>query len=362
MLSARSLISYAREEHDQYTFHLSKTDTRKCIMREAADVQDDNALFYQTMCVLNGCNIEPPQSESAHPDLQDVILYVDFNGIFDRGSSPKMMERQKKAEAMFHPDGVTLDFGSGAHRYLAFERSGSMSRQAKLSFIRADVHDEVRRRIMMDMVVGDCQLSKLYAYNGLMLSGGVRIDGIDLTNPHSVIVVKNETYRAHTKVVSVEGTAVSEAVKKYNRKEELQDFTVLRHDGEGLISKQLAKAVDNIYCGKHMHHSFQIRMPYVKGMVHEVNFKDFLKSAGSQYITDIWGVRHPVDQVEMILTQSMFKGYGWLTENGMDWNDYLSIFKKYNRKEELRDFTVLRHDGEGLISKQLAKARRISTA
>ena len=175
MLSARSLISYAREEHDQYTFHLSKTDTRKCIMREAADVQDDNALFYQTMCVLNGCNIEPPQSESAHPDLQDVILYVDFNGIFDRGSSPKMMERQKKAEAMFHPDGVTLDFGSGAHRYLAFERSGSMSRQAKLSFIRADVHDEVRRRIMMDMVVGDCQLSKLYAYNGLMLSGGVRI-------------------------------------------------------------------------------------------------------------------------------------------------------------------------------------------
>ena len=163
MLSARSLISYAREEHDQYTFHLSKTDTRKCIMREAADEQDDNALFYQTMCVLHGSNIEPPQSETVLSNLQDVTFYVDFNGIFDRGNSPKMMERQKKAEAMFRPEGVTLDFGNGAHRYLSFERSGSMSRQAKLSFIRADVHDEVRRRIMMDMVVGDCQLSKLYA-------------------------------------------------------------------------------------------------------------------------------------------------------------------------------------------------------
>ena len=109
-----------------------------------------------------------------------------------------------------------------------------------------------------------------------MLSGGVRIDGVDLTNPHSVVVVKNETYRAQSKVVSVEGTAVSEAVKKYNRKEELRDITVLRHDGEGLISKGLAKTVDVIYCGKHIHHSFQIRMTYVKGMVHEVNFKDFL--------------------------------------------------------------------------------------
>ena len=343
-LSARSIISYARFENEQYIFRLSTVDTRKCILRDAADEQDDNALFYQTMCVLHGSNIEPPKSDTALPDLQDVIFYVDFNGIFDRGNSPKMLERQTKAEAMFRPEGITLDFGNGAYRYLAFERSGSMSRQAKLSFIRADVHDAVRQRIMMDMTIGECQLSKLYAYNGMMLSGGVRIDGIDLISPHSVIVVKNETYRAHSKVVSVEGTAVSEAVKKYSRKEELRDITVLRHDGEGLISKQLASKIDKIYYGKHTHHSFQIRMPYVKGMVHEVDFRDFLKSAGSQYITDIWGVRHPVDTVEMILTQSMFKGYGWLTENGMDWKDYLRVFKKYNHALYITNVSKVKPD------------------
>ena len=221
-------------------------DTRKCIMRDAADEQDDNALFYQTMCVLKRQNIEPPKSEAALADLQDVIFYVDFNGIFDRGSSPKMLERQNKAEAMFRPEGITLDFGNGAHRYLAFERSGSMSRQAKLSFIRADVYDEVRKRIMLDMEVGNCQLSKLYAYNGLMLSGGVRIDGINLAKPHRVIVVKNETYRAQTKVITVEGDCANEAVKKYSRKEDVRDITVLRHDGEGLISKELAGTIDKI--------------------------------------------------------------------------------------------------------------------
>ena len=192
MLSARAIISYARLENEQYTFQLNTIDTRK------------------------GSNIEPPKSEIALTDLQDVIFYVDFNGIFDRGSSPKMLERQKKAESMFRPEGITLDFGNGAHRYLAFERSGSMSRQAKLSFIRADVHDEVRRRSMLDMEVGNCQLSKLYAYNGLMLSGGVRIDGINLAKPHRVIVVKNETYRCSNRRDQFSKTSPRDCRKKRN--------------------------------------------------------------------------------------------------------------------------------------------------
>ena len=81
---------------------------------------------------------------------------------------------------MFRPEGVCLDLGSGMRRYLAFERSNSMSRQSKLSFLREDVYHYVRRRIQMDMTIGDCQLSKLYAYNGLMLSSGVRLDGINI--------------------------------------------------------------------------------------------------------------------------------------------------------------------------------------
>ena len=48
-----------------------------------------------------------------------------------------------------------------------------MSRQARLSFIREDFYDAVRRRIMMDMTIGDCQLSKLYAYNGLMTASAL---------------------------------------------------------------------------------------------------------------------------------------------------------------------------------------------
>ena len=87
---------------------------------------------------------------------------VDFEGVFDRNSSShKSLELQSKAKSMFDDAGIGLDLGAGYHRYYAFERSASMSRKSQLTFIRDDFYYPVRRRIMMDMELGDCQLSKL---------------------------------------------------------------------------------------------------------------------------------------------------------------------------------------------------------
>ena len=35
---------------------------------------------------------------------------------------------------------------------------------------------------------------------------------------------------------------------------------------------------------------------------------------GVTEITDLFGVRHPVEQVDVILTRSMCKGQGWMKE------------------------------------------------
>ena len=185
---------------------------------------------------------------------------------------------------------------------------------------------------MLNMTVGRCQLSKLYAYNGLMLSSGTRIDGLALAKPHRVVVVKNPSFRKAARVITVEGVSESEGVKKYRRVEEngTREIESKRFDGEGLISKELAAQIDKLYCGKHIHHSFQVRMPYVKGMLHEVDYKDLMISAGGKTVTDIWGEKHPIEETEIILTESMFKGLGWLKENGMDWADYWNAFERYD--------------------------------
>ncbi len=330
-LSARAVMGYGERDGDWFSFSLNKTATEQCKLG-ALHEQEDNALFYQIMDELHGGKFYAPADGKIVTDLADVIFYMDFSGIFDRPSQEKKYtQRQLKAKSMFRPNGITLDFGSGKHRYLAFERSGSMSRKAVLSFIREDFYEAVTRRITMDLTIGMCQLSKLYAYNGLMMSSGKRIDGIEIDKAHRVIVIDNPTYEvSNVPVITAEDTDGSGNMRVFRRVEKTVDrVSVTGFDGEGLISKEYAAVVDKVFCGGNVHTSFQIRMPYVKGMLHKVDFKDFYKMTGTKHLTDIWGIQHRVEDVDIILTKSMFKGYGWLKGSGKTWADYWKAFRKY---------------------------------
>ncbi len=328
-LSARAVMRNARLGEDGvYTYSLSEEATLKCISPSAPETQDDCALFYQIMCVLHG---EDFTAYGIIPDLADILIYMDFSRIFDRRpTQKKYRDSQKQAEDMFRPQGITLDFGRGPYRYVAFERSASMGRNSRLSFIREDFCAPVRERIMVGMKIGLCQLSKLYAYNGLMLTSGTRIEDMDIWDAGRVVVVDNPvSVVPEAEIITVEDDGTENPMRKYRRVEALADVPVTQFDGEGLISTQYADFVDRFYCRRHIHSSFQIRMPYIKGMVHEVDYKAFFRELGVGEITDVWGVVHPIDRVDLILTKSMFKGFGWMTENGLTWPEYLGRCRQY---------------------------------
>ena len=164
LLSAQSILSYAKEEGGAVTIALNRDATRRCVVSDRQE-QEENALFFQIQCALHGDGFTPTEEPGVVEDLSAVLCYVDFSGIFDRSpASPRVARLQALAETMFRPEGVTLDLGDGPRQYAAFERSNSMSRMGRLSFIRADLWETVRRRIMLDLELGRCQLSKLYAY------------------------------------------------------------------------------------------------------------------------------------------------------------------------------------------------------
>ena len=349
LLSAQSILSYAKEEGGAVSIALNRDATRRCQLPGRQE-QEENALFFQIQCALHGDGFTPTEEPGVVEDLSAVLCYVDFSGIFDRSrASPRVARLQALAEAMFRPEGVTLDLGDGPRQYAAFERSNSMSRMGRLSFIRADLWETVRRRIMLDFELGRCQLSKLYAYNGLMLSSGTRVEGIDIDRPHRVIVVDNHSLKSSARVITVEDVGGTDSVRRYRRVERVEDFSVTEFDGEGLVSKEYAARLNKTLGGRHT--SFQIRLPFVKGMLHQVDFHDFFRSAGTTHLTDLWGVKHPVEKVDVILTRSMFKGYGWLTENGKSWADYWAAFRKYRHalyvtnvsKERPQGFTQLNY-------------------
>ena len=264
-------------------------------------------------------------------DLSRVFVYIDFAGIFDRQPVGKIAELQKKAELMFRPEGIPLMIDWKPARYIAFERSASMSRNSKLCFVREDMYEELRKRMMLGMTIGQCQLSKLYAYNGLLFTGGRRIYSRDLLNERQIIVVDNpKAIVPNVKTITVEDDGTDNAVRTYSRVEKVMDIEITEFDGEGLISPRLAQQLEPENALEHLHHSFQIRLPYIKGVVHEVDFASLFRELEVHMIQDIWGGWHSADDVDLILTRSMFKGFGWMTENGISWGEYLRRCLQYD--------------------------------
>lgn len=321
-ISAQSIIASAKQKDDGYSFYFDTTDVSKEYLVEDT-LQDDCPIFYQAMLLLGE---NPDRAEFISDKLRDVFVYIDFSGIFDRKAAGRVLDYQKTAEYMFRPEGIILNFGKEDKRYIAFERSASMSRANQLSFIRADVYESLRERMMLGMNIGKCQLSKLYAYNALLFTSGKRYKDSDtILNDKKIIVIKNaESVIEKIKTVTVNGDGSNNAVRKYTRTEETKDVTITEFDGEGFISPRLAELLDE------GHNSFQIRMPYIKGVVHKVDFAALLSELEVPFIVDMWGNKHNPADVDMILTDSMFKGLKWMTDNGLSWAEYLERCKKYN--------------------------------
>lgn len=287
--------------------------------------QDDCPMFYQAMCVLHGDDFNLPVGEC--DDLSTIFVYLDFSGVFNRNPIGKVLEWQKRAEAMFSDEGIYLDFGKGEARYLAFERSASMSRNSRISFIRADFYEPIRERMLLGMNIGLCQLSKLYAYNGLLFTGGERVESFTLSDKSIILIDNPKSGVKEVPVITVVDDGTENSMRKYTRVETKTDVEVTEFDGEGLVSSKLAQQLD--HTEQRQHHSFQIRMPYIKGVVHEVDFKSLFTELGITDITDIFGVAHNVNDVDLILTKSMFKGFGWMKENGLSFAGYLARCCKY---------------------------------
>ena len=328
-IKALQLLACSRETADgglDFSFNTADP-SREAFFKWTA--QDDCPIFYLASEIIR--RRQYLSSRTGEEILSDVMIYIDFAGIFDRCPVGKIAELQRKAELMFRPEGIELNIHWRSGRYIAFERSANMSRNSKLCFVRQDIYEELREHMMLGMTIGQCQLSKLYAYNGLLFTGGQRIYSRELLNDRRIIVIDNpKTVIKHVRTITVEDDGSDAPIREYHRMEKMMDIEVTEFDGEGLISPELALEIDPMKETGHPHHSFQIRLPYIKGVVHEVDFRTLFRDLGVHMIVDIWGNWHSIEDVDLILTKSMFKGFGWMTENNLTWAEYLKRCLKYD--------------------------------
>ena len=301
------------------------------------DRYGDNALFFQLRkCLPENVTIKPEDI------LRRSIIFVDFADIFSKTQNLEFNVDDFKQFNISHDkiltedalmyqlmwlfrDGIKLSFDGNIYKtFLPFDKSNSMARHSQITFIDSDLKEILEKRLLLDLNFIGCELIliKYYAYRGLYLSTAYRIDGVSL-NQDTVIVLEDEREFFYQSVFSANKNSDNfwEFDIAQNKELKLKSF-----DGEGFICPEYAKFVSDKLKSEHNFkkdsHSFQIRMPFTKGVLHEVDFQKFFieqlkgvkKTSAGLKIKDMFGIERDLEKAKIILTESMFKCGAWLKQ------------------------------------------------
>ena len=108
-------------------------------------------------------------------------------------------------------------------------------------------------------------------------------------------------------------------------------------DGYGLAMPCLMKRWGNEIGEDFLLPGCVIRNSFCKGAVFPIDFQKFANDNNIDYITDVWGNTYDINNVELILTESMLK----LWDSYSSIEDYLENCKNNNYMEELKSITGL---------------------
>lgn len=234
---------------------------------------------------------------------------------------------------------VTDGFALNGKHFVSSERSASMTRNGILSFVDESIAGELDKRITMDLEFDKVVLSKYYSYRGLMLSSSHNIEGY---LPKMIVVPDYFTTIPNQHIKYAEDVTTSFIDSNGNERQWTQkdiksgyrDIEINAFDGCGFchpaitgeISRRLGLSEDE------QASSMIIRMPYIKGVIHELDYEAFYRERGVDYITDIWGVKYDFSEPMMILTEGMYKGYKYFNKYG-DWRDWELYWEKFHKYE-----------------------------
>ncbi len=335
--NASELIADAHEKQDlygNYSLFYSVDYTYRRMRRrflKATSKYSDTAVFYQIRKVLEEENVP------FNNDMDKYLIFMDFDRLFDiiSTNTEDSEKIEKKLKDLFK-NGVDIHYEDRDVHYMPYEKSNSMARESKMSFINSAIKDKLDRRLTLDIDFSeiDLQLSKYYAYKGLYMSTAVRVDSEELIlNSDRVVIIDDDECLCKNKEVI---TADSDDTKtKWTIKETVKDLELKVFDGEGIISPVYSDIINSVNInGKNVFDgasSYQIRMPFVKGMLHRVDFKKFIREyTGSEdtfIVKDAFGIERNIMNADIIMPVSMFKCKNWIKQDRS--YDIMSL-KKYD--------------------------------
>ena len=228
---------------------------------------------------------------------------------------------------------------NGIH-YSRFGKSASQGKDGITAFVCDEIFDELYTITQMDIPIEECVISKYEAQRCLPFSSCTLIHNY---MPNIVIIGEYEKI-LHNQLIKYVVECKREFIDKntgkkktYNAREieeGYKDLNLSPFDGCGCHEIEFTKNVSNELELDYEVAGVQVRLPFIKGYSVYIPFRKILKEWGYEYITDIYGNKHHVNDIDCIWNTSMFKGHKLFKEKygSAAWTEYMNTINKYQFK------------------------------
>ena len=372
-INAKALFKYFPKGKDDeiYAIYLLNKALCRHVIKQEEDMEEC-PVFYQFYKEIERRYGKNEKFEITGTTLLNKMLVMDFDNIFmpfDESASESVKDYKELLQECAK-DIIENGFDIYAEEsdipvhMVAFDKGGNMSRKSRISFIDENYYYALNERLNlgMDFSQIEIQESKYYAYRGLYLSSSKRIERQDFyITPETLVVIQDErkdpknpdksiTGRNYEKANYISAKENKEAIGQNGKiwdvdeqGEEKVLYVDTPFDGVGFVDPSYASII-NESLGTEGATSFQIRLPFAKGMLHRVDVRGFLdeyntnRSGDTHTYVDAFGIKRDLGKARIFITESMFKAKKWIVEylksTGNEDMDpmafYCDMLKKYD--------------------------------
>lgn len=199
-------------------------------------------------------------------------------------------------------------------------------------------------------------LPKLGAYFALSFSSVLWV-----RTPRVCVIKDFETTLSAQKVDFIcrkEETDVQTGKKstRHYIEERTMDLTLNSADGQGLVDPEFSTLWAEDMQLDYAPSSFVVRSSFVKGNLVPFDFKAYAAENGITTIKDKWGVEYPINEIDVLLSESQFKEH----KEYSSWQEYLYYFNKYKLRWGVARYNKKYDDEYVLANYQYLQALELS--
>jgi hypothetical protein len=226
-------------------------------------------------------------------------------------------------------------------RFVRFGKSSSQAKDGITVFIEESVYSEMMERSQLGVNIDKCVISKYESYRCLIFSSCQIVEEklpyiIIVDEYNKVIPNQNVRYAVQKDVEYIDKITKDKKVYKNQKfiEEGIKDIDISPFDGFGVHTREISEKFSKYISSDRESVLFQIRLPFMKGVSCEIDFKSYYNEKGITKIKDVFGKWHNVEDIDCIWNVSMWKGFGIFQDvfGNEAWNQYLNKIEKYGYK------------------------------